>query len=154
MFSVWVHVIFPRRLHLARLDSNITRVLENWNTYVRILLQNADNDLKCLLSRYSRNMGRATHEPHIRRRSKNTFLHFTHMNTTQRLLDLSPRTVLRLSEVERLIRIHRIVIPPLASRTLQKMCEDGTLETAPRLGRRWLVYEDSFLDWVKSLDES
>lgn len=76
------------------------------------------------------------------------------MNTTQRLLDLSPRTVLRLSEVERLIRIHRIVIPPLASRTLQKMCEDGTLETAPRLGRRWLVYEDSFLDWVKSLDES
>jgi len=75
------------------------------------------------------------------------------MNTTQRLLDLSPRTKLRLSETERLIRAHRIVIPPLSRRALREMCEAGTLETAPRRGARdWLVYEDSFLDWVKSLD--
>lgn len=74
------------------------------------------------------------------------------MNTTQRLLDLRPRTKLRLTEVERLIRIHRIVIPPLTSRQLRNMCEDGTFQTAPRTGREWLVYEDSFLDWVKRLD--
>lgn len=76
------------------------------------------------------------------------------MNTTQRLLDLSPRTKLRLSEVERLIRIHRIVIPPLSPRHLREMCEAGIFQTAPRTGREWLVYEDSFLDWVKSLDAS
>ncbi len=75
------------------------------------------------------------------------------MNITQRLLDLSPRTKLRLSEVERLIRIHRIVIPPLSRRTLREMCEDGTFATAARNGRgEWLVYEDSFLHWVRSLD--
>jgi hypothetical protein len=74
------------------------------------------------------------------------------MNTTQRLLDLSPRTKLRLSEVERLIRIHRIVIPPLSRRALREMCEDGTFATAARNGREWLVYEDSFLHWVRSLD--
>ncbi|MGE3465549.1 MAG: hypothetical protein AB7J13_01335 [Pyrinomonadaceae bacterium] len=73
------------------------------------------------------------------------------MNTTQRLLDLSPRTKLRLSEVERLIRIHRIVIPPLSRRKLRDMCEDGTFETI-RHGRYWLVFEDSFLAWVKHLD--
>jgi hypothetical protein len=74
------------------------------------------------------------------------------MNTTQRLLDLTPRTKLRLSEVERLIRIHRIVIPPISRRKLTEMCELGIFETAPRDGRAWLVYEDSFLKWVKSLD--
>jgi hypothetical protein len=76
------------------------------------------------------------------------------MNTTQRLLDLSPRTKLRLSEIERLIRIHRIIVPPPSRRALLAMCEDGTFETAPRRsdGEAWLVYEDSFLDWVKGLD--
>ena len=74
------------------------------------------------------------------------------MNTTQQILDLTPRTKLRLSEVERLIRVHRIVVPPLSRRTLLEMCENGTLETAPRSGRAWLVYEDSFLKWVKNLD--
>lgn len=74
------------------------------------------------------------------------------MNTTQRLLDLTPRTKLRLSEIERLIRVHRIVVPPLSRRKLLEMCESGTFETAPRAGRPYLVYEDSFLDWVRSLD--
>ena len=75
------------------------------------------------------------------------------MTITQRLLDLSPRPKLRLSEVERLIRRHRIVIPTLSRRRLVEMCEDGTLEAAPHQpGEQWLVYEDSFLAWVKSLD--
>ncbi len=76
------------------------------------------------------------------------------MNTTKQLLDLAPRTKLRISEVERLIRIHRIIVPPLSRRTLVTMCEDGTLEYAPRRQARanYLVYEDSFLNWVESLD--
>lgn len=76
------------------------------------------------------------------------------MNTTKHLLDLSLRPKLRISEVERLIRIHRIVIPPLSRRRLVAMCEDGTLETAPRgsIRDRWLIYEDSFLNWVKRMD--
>lgn len=61
------------------------------------------------------------------------------------------RSKLRLGEVERLIRKHRIVVPCLSRQTLQNMCEDGTFETAgdkpTRLG--WLVYEDSFWKWAK-----
>lgn len=76
------------------------------------------------------------------------------MNTTQHLLDLTPRTKLRLSEIERLIRIHRILVPPPSRRALIELCEDGTLETAPRNGRAWLVYEEAFLNWVKGLDGS
>ena len=76
------------------------------------------------------------------------------MKTTQRIQDLSPRPKLRLSEIERLIRIHRIVTPPPSRNKLIAMCEDGTLETAPRASLRqpWLVYEDSFLRWIKELD--
>lgn len=76
------------------------------------------------------------------------------MNTIQHLLDLSPRTKIRLSEIERLIRKHRIIVPPLSRRALVAMCEDGTFETAKRTspGQCWLVYEDSFLEWVKGLD--
>ncbi len=70
-------------------------------------------------------------------------------------MDLSPRTKLRLTEIDRLIRKHRIIVPPLTRRALTAMCEDGTFETvgtAPtKLG--WLVFEDSFLKWVTSLDE-
>ncbi|HVF47289.1 MAG TPA: hypothetical protein VNA17_06975 [Pyrinomonadaceae bacterium] len=75
------------------------------------------------------------------------------MNTTQHLLDLSPRPILRLAEIERLIRKHRIIIPTPSRRCLIRLCEDGTFETAgnapSKLG--WLVYEDSFLGWVRSL---
>jgi len=66
---------------------------------------------------------------------------------------MSPRTKLRLSEIEKLIRVHRIVIPPLSRRRLSEMCEEGIFETAPRNGgKHWLVYEDSFLKWVKDMD--
>jgi len=64
------------------------------------------------------------------------------------------RATLRLTEIDRLIRKHRIVVPPLCRQTLIHMCEDGTFETvgtAPVRKLGWLVYEDSFLKWVKSL---
>ena len=76
------------------------------------------------------------------------------MTITQRLLDLSPRPKLRLSEIERLIKKHRILIPTPSRRMLIEWCEDGTFETAPHLPTEaWLVYEDSFLEWVKRFDE-
>jgi hypothetical protein len=72
----------------------------------------------------------------------------------ERSLDTISRTKLRLAEIERLIKKHRIIVPPLSRSTLAHMCEDGTFETA---GTRpttigWLVFEDSFWKWVKDLD--
>lgn len=63
------------------------------------------------------------------------------------------RTKLRLGEVERLIRNHRIVVPPPSRTTLIEMCEDGTFETAGNSPTRigWLVYEDSFWRWAADL---
>lgn len=73
----------------------------------------------------------------------------------KRMLDFEPRAKVRLSEIERLIRKHRIIVPPLSRQTLIKMCEEGLFETVGAgptiLG--WLVYEDSFWKWAKSLDE-
>ena len=76
------------------------------------------------------------------------------MNTTQHLLDLTPRPILRLSEIERLIRKHRIIVPPPSRRSLMRLCEDGEFETVGDKPKTigWLVYEDSFLKWVKSLN--
>lgn len=72
----------------------------------------------------------------------------------QRMNELNVRTKLRLCEVERLIRKHKIVVPAPNRRTLLNMCDDGTFETSPegpgRLG--WLVYEDSFWRWAAGLD--
>jgi len=63
-------------------------------------------------------------------------------------------TVLRLSEIEALIRTHKIITPPLSRGTLINLCKAKVLETTPEsptsLG--WLVYETSFLEWVKSLN--
>ncbi len=67
-----------------------------------------------------------------------------------------PRPKMRLSEIERLIKKHRIIVPPPSRQTLIRLCEDGTFETAGSgpnaIG--WLVFEDSFVRWVRSLDES
>ena len=82
--------------------------------------------------------------------------HSRPMNTTKQLFDTPPRPTLRLSEVERLIRIHRIVVPPISRRRLYEMCESGELECAAALGtgrKRHLVFEDSFLEWVRRLGE-
>jgi len=48
-----------------------------------------------------------------------------------------------------------MIVPPLARRTLTQMCEEGVFKTAGNkptsLG--WLVYEDSFWEWVRELDK-
>ena len=86
-------------------------------------------------------------------RPGHTQIHTKHMNTTKHLLDLRPRPKLRISEVERLIRVHRIIIPTPSRRALIAMCENGTFESAPRTpGGTYLIYEDSFLEWIKSLE--
>ena len=76
------------------------------------------------------------------------------MKSIKHLLTDEVRPKIRLAEVERLIRRHRIIVPPLSRKTLVKMCEDGTFETAGnRPGRiGWLVYEDSFMKWIEGLD--
>ena len=69
-------------------------------------------------------------------------------------LDISNRPTMRLGEIERLIKKHRIIMPPLSRATLIRMCEDNTFEAvggaATKLG--WLVYEDSFLKWLDDLE--
>lgn len=64
------------------------------------------------------------------------------------------RSKMRLSEIERLMRKERYVVPPPSRTMLLGLIEDGTFETAgsspTTLG--WLVYEDSFWKWVRSLD--
>jgi hypothetical protein len=64
------------------------------------------------------------------------------------------RPKLRLGEAERLIRKHRIIVPPLARNTLIAMCEEGIFETAGNAPSRvgWLIYEDSFWKWAESLE--
>lgn len=76
------------------------------------------------------------------------------MPIIEQTLNAPMRTKLRLSEIERLIRKHRVIVPPPSRQALIALCEDGTLETAGRKATSlgWLVYEDSFLGWIKSLD--
>lgn len=61
-----------------------------------------------------------------------------------------PRTMISLSEVERLIGKYRIIVPCPSRQTLIRMCEDGTFETPGDAPRRsyWLVFEDSFWKWA------
>lgn len=79
------------------------------------------------------------------------------MKTTEikQTFDFQPRPKIRLSEIERLIKKHRIIVPPPSRQTLIKLCEDGTFEAAgggpSAIG--WLVFEDSFMQWARSLDE-
>lgn len=75
--------------------------------------------------------------------------------SVKQILDFQPRTKIRLSEVERLIKKHRIIVPPPSRQTLIRLCEDGTFET---MGDKptaigWLVFEDSFIQWARSLDD-
>lgn len=72
----------------------------------------------------------------------------------QQTNDIKVRTKLKLSAVQRLIEKHRILVPAPSRRTLINMCEDGRFETAsnPPGPLGWLVYEDSFWKWVRSLD--
>lgn len=80
---------------------------------------------------------------------------FKTMTITKRLLEFSPRPALSLTEISRLIRQHRIITPVPSRPTLISLCENGTFETVGNGPTRfgWLVYEDSFLEWVKSLSK-
>lgn len=62
---------------------------------------------------------------------------------------------MRLSEIERLIKKHLIIVPPPSRQTLIRMCEEGIFETAGNKRSRigWLVYADSFKKWVEQLDD-
>lgn len=75
-------------------------------------------------------------------------------NEIKQTLDIKIRPKLKIGEVERLIRKHRMIIPPPARSTLIGMCEDGTFETVKRSPTRlgWLIYEDSFWKWVAEMD--
>lgn len=70
-------------------------------------------------------------------------------------LGFEPRVKMRLSEIERVIKKHRIIVPPPSRQTLIKLCEEGVFETVgtgPTI-MGWLVFEDSFLRWVRNLDQ-
>lgn len=75
------------------------------------------------------------------------------MKQIEQVLNRS-RAKLRLGEIERLIKKHRLIIPPPSRQALYKLCQEGTLETstAAPTSLGWMVYEDSFLRWIKSLD--
>jgi hypothetical protein len=76
--------------------------------------------------------------------------------TTQHSNDFALRPKLRLSEIERLIKRQRIIVPPPSRPTLIAMCEEGIFETAGNAPTQfgWLVFEDSFLKWVRGLEAS
>ena len=76
------------------------------------------------------------------------------MHTTQQLLHKGTRTKIRLSEIERIIRKNRIIVPTPCRATLIELCDQGVLEAAPRKSPRqpYLVYEDSFIKWLEALD--
>lgn len=69
-------------------------------------------------------------------------------------LEMNIQPVMKLSEIERLIKKHRIVVPPLSRQTLIRMCEAGIFETVSENPGKsgWLVYEVSFLKWVEQLN--
>lgn len=76
------------------------------------------------------------------------------VRTVKPLNETKIRSKMRLSEIERIMRKERYVVPPPSRTMLLGLIEDGTLETAgsspTTLG--WLVYEDSFWKWIRSLD--
>lgn len=74
------------------------------------------------------------------------------MPSPQFRFDFAPRPLLRLFEIEEIIKQQRVMRTPPSRNTLIQMCEDGTLEgSKTRFG--WLVYEDSFENWVYSLQQ-
>lgn len=60
------------------------------------------------------------------------------------------RPALRLREIEMILRRTRVITPVPSRPTLIGMIESGTLE-GRKLSHGWIVYEDSFKQWVKSL---
>ena len=62
----------------------------------------------------------------------------------------TPRPVLRLSRLEEILRQTKIIDPPPSRQTLINLIADGTLE-GKKTSLGHVVYEDSFKEWVKSL---
>lgn len=74
------------------------------------------------------------------------------MPTLQYKFDFATRTMLRLSEIETIMKEHKIMRTPPSRNTLIEMCEEGVFEASKtRFG--WMVFEDSFESWVKSLQQ-
>jgi hypothetical protein len=65
-------------------------------------------------------------------------------------LDFSPRPMLRLSVIEQTIRANRVLVPPPSRPKLIALIEEGRLQ-GKRTEYGWLVFEDSFLTWIKEL---
>jgi hypothetical protein len=59
------------------------------------------------------------------------------------------RPAMRLREIELILRRTRIITPVPSRPTLIAMIEDGRL-AGRKLSHGWIVYEDSFKEWVKS----
>ncbi len=60
------------------------------------------------------------------------------------------RPSLRLSRIEEILQQTRIVDPLPSRQTLINLIEDGTLD-GKKTNLGYLVYEDSFKSWVRSL---
>ncbi len=66
-------------------------------------------------------------------------------------LSFTIRPTLRLSRVRDILKAHRVIDPLPSRRNLIDLLEEGVIEgTLSRYG--WLVYEDSFLKWLKELN--
>jgi hypothetical protein len=65
------------------------------------------------------------------------------------------RPAMRLREIEAALKTTRVIVPVPSRPTLIKLIEEGTLDgfKLPQKNKQsqsWLVYEDSFHEWVKS----
>ncbi len=74
------------------------------------------------------------------------------MPSIQYRFNFVPRPLLKLSDIEHIIRDYKILRSVPSRSTLIEMCEDGTFEAKlTRLG--WLVFEDSFDRWLEELQK-
>ncbi len=60
------------------------------------------------------------------------------------------RPALRLRQIEMILRTTRVITPVPSRPTLIGLIDSGVLE-GRKLSHGWIVYEDSFKAWVKSL---
>jgi hypothetical protein len=65
-------------------------------------------------------------------------------------LNFATRPMLRLSAVEQIIRSNRLLVPPPSRPKLIALIEEGRID-GKLTEYGWVVYEDSFLAWVKDL---
>jgi hypothetical protein len=74
------------------------------------------------------------------------------MPTPQYKFDFATRTMLRLSDIEQILRDYRIMRTPPSRNTLIEMCEEGVFE-AKKTRFGWMVFEESFDEWVMTLQQ-